>query len=42
VLDQGRVVEQGSHHALLKQQGAYAKLWAVQQQQEIQNAEAEL
>jgi len=41
VLDQGRVVEQGSHHALLKQQGAYAKLWAVQQQ-EIQDAEAAL
>jgi len=41
VLDQGRVVEQGSHHALLKKQGAYAKLWAVQQQ-EIQDAEAAL
>jgi len=41
VLDQGRVVEQGSHQVWLKQQGAYAKLWAVQQQ-EIQNAEAEL
>jgi len=39
VLDQGRVVEQGSHQLLLQQQGAYAKLWAVQQQ-EIQDAEA--
>jgi len=41
VLDQGRVVEQGSHQVLLHQQGAYAKLWAIQQQ-EIQDAEATL
>jgi len=41
VLNQGRVVEQGSHQALLKKQGAYAKLWAVQQQ-EIHDAEATL
>ena len=30
VLDQGRVVEQGTHEALLASGGTYARLWAVQ------------
>jgi ATP-binding cassette subfamily B multidrug efflux pump len=30
VLDQGRIVEQGSHSELLQQNGIYAKLWAHQ------------
>ena len=30
VLDQGRIVEQGSHRALLDQGGLYARLWARQ------------
>lgn len=30
VLDRGQVVEQGSHEALLEQDGLYAKLWALQ------------
>ena len=30
VVDQGRVVEQGSHSALLDQDGVYAKLFAMQ------------
>ena len=30
VLDQGRIVEQGSHQALLDQGGLYARLWARQ------------
>ncbi len=31
VLDQGKIVEQGSHESLLKQCGYYAKLWQAQQ-----------
>lgn len=31
VLDQGRVVEQGSHRVLLSQNGTYARLWNAQQ-----------
>ncbi len=30
VLDQGKIVEQGNHHALLANQGLYAKLWQHQ------------
>ncbi|MCM1982078.1 ABC transporter ATP-binding protein [Lyngbya confervoides] len=30
VMDQGRLVEQGQHEALLAQQGLYAQLWQVQ------------
>lgn len=33
VLDQGRVVEQGSHEQLLATAGHYAKLWEIQQQE---------
>jgi ATP-binding cassette, subfamily B, heavy metal transporter len=34
VLDQGRVVERGSHWELLAAGGAYAQMWALQQQEE--------
>ncbi|MDO6564589.1 ABC transporter ATP-binding protein [Amphritea sp. 1_MG-2023] len=30
VLDQGRIVEQGNHHELVKKAGIYAQLWAHQ------------
>ena len=30
VMDQGRIVEQGSHEALLAADGLYARLWARQ------------
>ena len=29
-MDQGRIVEQGSHAELLEQNGLYARLWARQ------------
>jgi len=34
VLDAGRIVERGSHRELLERNGAYAQMWALQQQQE--------
>jgi ATP-binding cassette subfamily B protein len=32
VLDQGRIVERGHHHALLAQGGLYAAMWSRQQE----------
>jgi ATP-binding cassette subfamily B protein len=34
VLDQGRIVERGSHRALLERAGAYANMWLLQQQED--------
>ena len=31
VMDHGRIVEQGSHQLLLAQNGMYARLWTIQQ-----------
>ena len=31
VMDNGRIVERGTHQALLQQQGRYAQMWALQQ-----------
>ncbi|NBY33555.1 MAG: ABC transporter ATP-binding protein/permease [Betaproteobacteria bacterium] len=36
VLDQGVIVEQGTHTQLLEAQGAYARMWSMQQSQEEQ------
>ena len=38
VLDQGRIVERGSHRALLERDGVYAQMWALQQQDEAEQA----
>jgi ATP-binding cassette subfamily B protein len=35
VMDQGRIIERGTHRNLLEQQGVYAQMWALQQQEEI-------
>ncbi len=36
VLDQGRIVERGTHRNLLERGGAYAQMWALQQQEEAE------
>ncbi len=40
VLDQGRIVERGTHKALLEQDGAYAQMWALQLQEEAEQVVA--
>ena len=34
VLESGRIVERGNHLALLMSGGAYAQMWALQQQED--------
>jgi ATP-binding cassette, subfamily B, heavy metal transporter len=38
VLDQGRIVERGTHRELLERDGAYAQMWALQLQEEAASA----
>ncbi len=40
VLDQGRIAERGTHRALLDRDGAYAQMWALQQQEEAEQETA--
>ena len=34
VMDAGRIVERGSHAALLAREGHYAQMWRLQQQEQ--------
>ena len=36
VMDHGRIVERGTHQALLAQEGVYAQMWALQQQEDAE------
>ncbi|MFZ5622584.1 MAG: ABCB family ABC transporter ATP-binding protein/permease [Pseudomonadota bacterium] len=39
VMDRGRIVERGSHQALLAEGGVYSRLWALQQEERRREAE---
>lgn len=39
VLDQGRVIERGTHRDLLAHNGLYAQMWALQRQEELAESE---
>lgn len=39
VLDRGRIVERGTHRALLERGGPYARMWALQQEEEAASAD---
>lgn len=41
VLERGRIVESGSHQALLAAQGTYAHMWNIQQKERQQQGDAE-
>jgi ATP-binding cassette subfamily B protein len=41
VMDHGRIIERGTHRALLERDGAYAQMWALQQREEAERIEHE-
>jgi ATP-binding cassette subfamily B protein len=41
VMDHGRVIERGTHRELLERKGAYAQMWALQQQEDAVRAREE-
>jgi ABC-type transport system involved in Fe-S cluster assembly fused permease/ATPase subunit len=40
VLDRGRIIERGTHGELLARGGAYAQMWALQQQEDAERETA--
>ena len=42
VMDAGRIIERGRHRELLERNGAYAQMWALQQQEESQQQRAKV
>jgi ATP-binding cassette, subfamily B, heavy metal transporter len=38
VMDQGQIIERGTHRELLARSGAYARMWTLQQEQEAKTA----
>ncbi len=42
VMDQGRIIERGSHHELLAQNGRYAEMWALQQEERDEELKSEV
>jgi ATP-binding cassette subfamily B protein len=40
VMEGGRIIERGNHRELLDRDGAYAQMWALQQQEESQQSRA--
>jgi ABC-type transport system involved in Fe-S cluster assembly fused permease/ATPase subunit len=40
VMDHGRIIERGTHRELLARQGLYAQMWALQQQEAINEPES--
>ena len=41
VLDQGKIIEQGTHQALLQENGKYAQMWQIQQAEQNDDTHTE-